>query len=112
MDSGVGGISTLSAVSALLPNNYIYFADYLAHPYGNKSIDLVRQRLAQIVSSIQKKYPLAGVIIACNTATAMGISYLRTKFPSLRIIGMEPALNSALKTGKNVLLLATPNTLN
>jgi len=43
-DSGIGGISVLAAIIKILPNEeFIYFADTLHAPYGNKPENVVRE---------------------------------------------------------------------
>ena len=42
-DSGVGGISVLKELIALMPNeNFIYYGDSINAPYGTKSADEIR----------------------------------------------------------------------
>lgn len=52
------------------------------------------------------------VVVACNTASAAALKYLRDKFPDTQFVGMEPAVKPAAEktqTGK-VGVLATPAT--
>jgi len=52
-------------------------------------------------------------VVACNTATAAAIADLRQKYPSLTVVGIEPAVKPAAEAfpGGNVGVLATPVTL-
>lgn len=112
IDSGIGGLSTLS--TAFLPNkaNYIYFADNKFSPYGSKSVDFLQQRLFDIIRNLSKKYSFKIVVLACNTATTTSISFLREQFPNLLIIGTEPAFKIALDKGfKHPAIIATPQTI-
>ena len=94
-DSGVGGISVLRELMALMPGeNYLYFGDSANAPYGEKSTEEVRRltlQNAQMLLSCGAK----ALVIACNTATAAAITLLREQYPDTVIIGIEPALKLA-----------------
>ena len=53
------------------------------------------------------------VVVACNTATAISISYLREKYPEIPFGGLEPAVKpAALSTKSGVIgVLATERSL-
>jgi glutamate racemase len=113
-DSGMGGLTVLQEALRQLPEEqFIYFADTKNVPYGTKSREEVQQCILESVSSIAKE-PLKALVVACNTATSIGIQQLRERcdFP---VIGMEPAVKPAIALaqphGKRVLVLATPLTL-
>lgn len=113
IDSGLGGLTTLAETISTSPNNFIYFADNLHAPYGNKSTKFLKSRLVHIVDKFSKIYPLSMVVLACNTATTNTISCLRSKFPNLTFVGTEPAVALALKFNyKSSLTIATPQTIN
>jgi len=110
-DSGVGGLSVWREVIKLLPHEHtIYYADSLHCPYGTKSPDEIIARANQIMEQLMaQKCKL--VVVACNTATAAAIDYLREKYP-IQFVGMEPAVKPAAlhsETGK-VGVLATQGT--
>ena len=81
-------------------------------PYGSKSLDEVRQLTEQHVEELMGHHVKA-VVIACNTATSADVSILRSRYPDIPIIGIEPALKPAVlcKDNPNVLVLATPMTI-
>lgn len=112
IDSGIGGMSTLSYISTTLPSeNIIYVADSNYAPYGGKSDQEITARMLKIFDFLlTKKTKL--FVLACNTATAASISKLRKGYP-YPIIGMEPAVKPAAKTTQNheVGILATAGTL-
>ena len=114
IDSGVGGLSTLCKIRAILPDEeYIYFADRDFMPYGNKSVELIKHRMKTICKWFFFHESIKAVVIACNTATACGIEYLRQQFSSPTIfIGVEPAIKPAINElkQKNVLVLVTAST--
>lgn len=112
MDSGVGGLSVLNHIHALLPNETLFYAaDSLHAPYGNKSVDEIRARCDAVADFLLEKN-IKALVVACNTATAAAIESLRAKH-DLPIIGMEPAVKPAAAATKNgvVGILATSGTL-
>lgn len=112
IDSGLGGLSTLSKTFFLKPANYIYFADNKFAPYGTKSDAELKDRLHSIISNFDKKYNLISIVLACNTATTSSIEFLRKTHPHLNIIGTEPAFKVARdKNFKSPAILATPCTI-
>lgn len=111
-DSGVGGISVLKHIHALLPQeSLLYFADSKFAPYGNKTAEQITARCIEIADFLIVKNAKA-LVVACNTATAAAIDVLRKKY-SLPIIGMEPAVKTAAAASKNGVIgvLATVGTL-
>src|SRR3989304_4245899 len=111
-DSGIGGISVLAAIIKILPNEeFIYFADTLHAPYGNKPENVVRElsiKAAEFLSSIGIKC----LVVACNTATGTAINEIR-KMCAFPVVGMEPAVKPAVELCLNgkILVMATPLTL-
>ena len=94
-DSGVGGISVLRELVALLPNeNYLYFGDSANAPYGEKTTEQVRQLTLQAADMLFGRGAKA-LVIACNTATSAAVHILREAYPDKIIIGIEPALKVA-----------------
>ena len=70
VDSGIGGISVLmQLIKKFGGGNYIYFADNLYMPYGNKSKTFIAKRMENIIGLLQTKYNVEKVVIACNTAS-------------------------------------------
>lgn len=112
-DSGVGGLSVLRHIHALLPHEHlIYVADSLYAPYGNKSAQEITERCLALTEFLLAQGAKA-IVVACNTATAAGIARLRQEHPDLPIIGMEPAVKPAAAASKNGIIgvLATTGTL-
>ena len=111
-DSGVGGLSVLRAVINELPNeDVIYFGDQAHVPYGSKSLLEVRDLSVEITRFLIN-HGAKLIVVACNTASAAALHYLREAFPETPFVGMEPAVKPAAehtKTGK-VGVLATPAT--
>ena len=112
-DSGIGGLSVLQEIHALLPHeNLIYVGDSAHAPYGDRSADYVRKRSQQIADFLLDQ-GVKTIVIACNTATAEAASLLRETL-DIPVIGMEPAIKPAAQLSKSGVIgvLATQRTIN
>lgn len=93
LDSGIGGISVLKSLHKTFKNeNFIYFADNEFMPYGNKKEPAIKNRLEKIVATFVNTYNVKMVVIACNTATMVGLKHLQNKF-KIPIYGVNPTIN-------------------
>jgi len=111
-DSGVGGLWILKNLQDELPGyNYIFFGDQGHVPYGSRSIEEIRSFSEAITNFLINK-GCNVIVIACNTASAASLKYLREKFPKILFVGMEPAIKPAVEitNTKKVGVLATPAT--
>lgn len=100
-DSGLGGLSILREIQKVLPDEPIlYLADEKNCPYGNKSPKVIRKLTVLALRWFMVEH-VKLIIIACNTATTMGISYYRQLFPKIDIIGIVPAVKTAATMTKN-----------
>lgn len=112
-DSGVGGLSVMREAIKIMPNeDYIYFGDSINAPYGVKSSKEVRDLTFKAVEFLLEK-GVKGIAVACNTATSAAVAELRTVYPDMPLVGIEPALKPAVELNKNgnILIMATPRTL-
>lgn len=112
-DSGVGGISVLRELVALMPNeNYIYFGDSANAPYGTKSLEQVAELVCKDAEYLYGK-GVKALVVACNTATSAAIKILRKQYQDIPVIGIEPALKPAVSAKEHpaVLVMATPMTV-
>lgn len=103
-DSGLGGLTVLRQIETLLPSeDIIYFGDTARVPYGNKSqATIVKFTTENILFLLRKKVKF--VVIACNTSSALALSYVQTVF-SIPIIGViEAGVERALKLSKNKII--------
>jgi len=111
-DSGVGGISVLRVIREQMPEeNIIYFGDQGHIPYGPRPMEQIRD-FSEAITNFLLEYNAKIIVVACNTASAAALKYLRGKFPDVPFVGMEPAVKPAAEhtqTGK-VGVLATPAT--
>ncbi|MGD8603125.1 MAG: glutamate racemase [Anaerolineales bacterium] len=111
-DSGIGGLSVLRHVRDQLPHeNLIYLADQAHVPYGPRPLDQVRAFSEEITRYLMAQGAKL-IVVACNTASAAALKYLRDNFPAMPFVGMEPAVKPAAETTHNkvVGVLATQAT--
>lgn len=110
-DSGLGGLSIWREMVRLLPNEeIIYLGDSANCPYGSKPMDVILD-LSETNTRFLLQQECKLIVLACNTATAAAVDYLRESF-DIPFIGMEPALKpAALNTQTGTIgILATEGT--
>jgi len=111
-DSGVGGLSVLREIRHALPReNLLYVADSGFAPYGDRPAEFIQRRAEGIVEFFADAGAKA-VVVACNTATAVAVQALRSRF-MFPIVAIEPAVKPAAETTRSgvIGILATSQTL-
>lgn len=111
-DSGVGGLSVLRAIRSQLPGHpVIYLADQAHVPYGIHTRDEVRT-FSEGITRFLLDRGAELMVVACNTASAAALHYLRETFPLVPFVGMEPAVKPAAASTRSgrIGVLATPVT--
>ena len=111
-DSGVGGLSVLRSIRAQMPaEDVIYFGDQGHVPYGARSMEQI-QDFSEGITKFLLDHHSKLIVVACNTASAAALTYLRGRFSDIPFVGMEPAVKPAAETTKTgkVGVLATPAT--
>jgi glutamate racemase len=99
-DSGVGGLSVLREIRALLPDApIVYAADGAGFPYGTKSAAEVAARVPALLGRLARRYDPALVVIACNTASTIALDAARAAL-DLPIVGTVPAIKPAALLSK------------
>lgn len=112
-DSGFGGLSVWRELHRALPReSLIYLGDGKNCPYGTKSEEQIRELAERAVGDLVER-GCKMVVVACNTATAAAIEYLRERFSHLPIVGLEPAVKPAcaMTRSKVVGVIATERSL-
>ena len=112
-DSGLGGLTVWREIRRMLPGeSLVYLGDGANCPYGSRPRGEV-QALADAAVARLVELGCKMVVVACNTATAAAIDFLREKYAGLPIVGMEPAVKPAcLATRSGVVgVLATERSL-
>ncbi len=95
-DSGVGGLTVLRALIALLPReSFIYVGDTARVPYGSKSPEAVRRFSLEIARFFRRK-GVKMMVTACNTASALALPELRAFMPVPVLGVIEPGARAAL----------------
>ncbi|MCC8073375.1 MAG: glutamate racemase [Clostridiales bacterium] len=114
LDSGIGGVSVISQAIKLLPNeDYFFFSDSVNNPYGDKSDGNIISRCDFIADFLINKKNCKAVVIACNTASAKAVGFLREKYTSIPFIAIEPAYKMVHDFNPDgfTLVMATKGTL-
>lgn len=112
-DSGVGGLTVLKALLALIPGaDYAYFGDTARLPYGSKSVETVA-RYAVEAAHYLESHGAQMLVIACNTATALALDQI-TAATHVPVVGVvEPGAEAAAAASKNrkVVVIGTEATV-
>jgi glutamate racemase len=110
-DSGKGGRLVAERLKILRPNDDFTVVNDRVHlPYGSRTpaeiIALTEVAIRPIINHDV-------VVIACNTATACAIDFLRKRYPEVKFVGFEPMLKPAVlgTASGEIVVLATPTTL-
>lgn len=112
-DSGFGGLSVWRVLHGALPSeSLVYLGDGKNCPYGNRSSEEIRELADEAVGELLAR-GCKLIVVACNTATAAAIEYLRAKYAGVPFVGLEPAVKPAcLSTRSGIVgVLATARSL-
>lgn len=113
LDSGIGGLSYAKAIKEAFPShNFIYIADNLNFPYGEKSHEALKSLIYNIVSLLERKFQVEGLIFACNTASVNMLEEMSSS-KNYPVKGVYPFLGFSEEREplENILLLATFSTV-
>ncbi len=112
-DSGVGGLSVLAELRAVLPQApVLYAADNGGLPYGPKSEAEVAARVCGLLGRMSERYRPRLICIACNTASTIALAMVRDVL-NVPIVGTVPAIKPAAELTKTgtIGLLGTAATI-
>lgn len=110
-DSGVGGLSVLKELVKLMPKeNYVFVADQINVPYGEKSKKELEKAALKICDFLVSKDSKI-IVVACNTATCYTIDFLRANLKT-PLVGTVPAIKPAAAESKSgvIAIMSTPAT--
>lgn len=100
-DSGVGGLTVVRQLLALLPQeSIIYFGDTARIPYGSKSVETV-QRFALEDSIFLLEKDVKMIVVACNTASALAVNFLKEVMPVPLTGVIQPGAAAAREKTRN-----------
>ena len=112
-DSGVGGLTVVRALRQRLPQeSVVYLGDTARLPYGTKSAESITRYATQATDHLVSR-GIKLLVVACNTASAVSIGPLETRFAPLPVVGVvEPGARAAVSAGgHHHLVLATESTV-
>jgi glutamate racemase len=94
-DSGIGGLTVAAEIFRRLPHeNVVYFGDTGRYPYGPRSQEIVRKFSRQNTNFLLEQ-GVKFIVVACNTASAMALDYIK-KIYQIPMIGViEPGAAAA-----------------
>ena len=96
-DSGLGGLTVSRSLHRRLPcEDMVYFGDTARVPYGTKGETTVRSFARQDAGLLVNK-GVKMVVVACNTASAFALEYLRATLPVPVLGVIEPGVAAALE---------------
>jgi glutamate racemase len=97
-DSGVGGLTVLSALTRALPSeDFVYLGDTARLPYGTKSAASIRRYALQAAALLQERR-VKCLVVACNTASAVAVEDLTQEFAPVPVVGvLEPGAAAACR---------------
>src|SRR5579884_292272 len=95
-DSGVGGLTVLKALRRALPeSDFLYVGDTARVPYGRKPPEMVRGFAREIAGFLAAR-GAEGIVVACNTASAVAVGELQNELAPLPVWGViEPGVEAA-----------------
>lgn len=94
-DSGIGGLTVVKQLMSLLPDETIvYFGDTARIPYGSKSVEVVKRfSLEDSYFLLEKDVKM--VVVACNTASAIAVRFLKDILPVPVTGVIQPGVRAA-----------------
>lgn len=113
-DSGLGGLTVLSAIRDLRADvEIVYVADDAAFPYGRLSEAALVARVETVMARIVAEQAPDVVVVACSTASTLALPRLRAAYPDLPFVGVVPAIKPAAAASRSGLIsvLATRGTV-
>lgn len=100
-DSGVGGLTVLKALRQALPaRDFLYLGDTARVPYGRKPPEMVRGFAREIATFLADR-GAEGIVVACNTASAVALEELQQMF-TVPVWGViEPGVEAAVRATRS-----------
>ena len=99
-DSGIGGLSVLGPIRALLPQTpIVYAADSAGYPYGTRRAAEIEARVPAMLGRLAERFDPELVVIACNTASTIALDAVRFAL-DLPVVGTVPAIKPAAALSK------------
>ena len=112
-DSGIGGKAVTEVIKKSFPKaKVLYVCDSTHVPYGARLPTEIIELTNQAIQPLLEAH-CDIIVVACNTATAAAIDFLRLKYPDGKFIGLEPMVKPATEQTKSgrVVVCATAYTV-
>lgn len=115
-DSGIGGLTVVSAIRQRRPDlRLLYVADQAHVPYGDRSLDEVAG-YAKGISTFLVAQGCGSIVMACNISSAVARDEVASAYPELPVLGvLAGGASSAVRlweeTGGPIGVLATSGTV-
>ena len=113
-DSGVGGLTVMSAIARTLPRErLVYLGDTARLPYGTKSAETVARYAVQATRALMR-FDVKLIVVACNTASAVALPVLAASLAPVPLIGVvEPGARAAVAASRtgHIAVIATEGTV-
>lgn len=113
-DSGVGGLTVLKALITELPQErFVYLGDTARLPYGTKSPETVVRYALQAAGALAD-HGVKCLVIACNTASAVGLAAVSEHIRDVPVIGViDPGAEAACRASRSghIAVIATEGTV-
>lgn len=113
-DSGLGGLTVVRQIRALLPEeSVLYVADQAHVPYGGRALTEVR-RFALGISRALYVAGCKAIVMACNISSATALSTVQQEYPDIPVLGViAPGACVATRRTRNrrIGVLATEGTV-
>lgn len=109
-DSGIGGMTVYRQLKKILPNeNYIYLADTLNSPYGDKSTEELNKLVDSNINFLMDQ-DVKSIVVACNTASTLDLESKMREF-NIPIFDVLQAGIESLEDENKVIVAATKATV-
>jgi len=99
-DSGIGGLTVLKELTALLPGeDFIYLGDTARLPYGTKSNEVIVRYSRENTEFLLAK-GIKLLVVACNTSSAVALDEI-ARHTTVPVIGViDPGAQAAVKASR------------
>ena len=95
-DSGIGGLTVVSALRRVLPHeSIVYLGDTARVPYGGKSRETI-ERYSEEIAQLLVGEGAKVVVVACNSASALALPRLRGKL----VVPVEGVIAPGVAAGR------------
>ena len=101
-DSGLGSLSVVRAIRSMSGCDIIYYADTASHPYGTKSVGVLRSIIFDTIAGLRETFAPDLVVVGSNTPTL-----LLDGMEGPGVLGVRPPLSQAARISDRVTVLAT-----